>query len=373
MWVKIGNIRGTAGADGKKIEVKAASGFLLWRHAGGDWQKLISLDELKGKPGLDGKSIVDHFINNSGELVTTDSSGKIKNLGRIRGKPGKSVKGDPGRDGLNGIVGSGLPVGGAKDDLLVRNDTSLAGSALWKSANTVGLVPYTGATANVDLGAFDLTATNLSGALPESDLTFTDITTNNVTTLKHGFTPKLSGSADQFFNGEGNYVTPSGTAEAHVAQAFSSVSSVVVTHNFGAFPIVQVLDNSDGVQIPFSIIHSSINAFTVTFSSSRSGTVLATIGSPPLPRQIDIDADHLATTDDFTINVDTTSGDVDVTLYTISGNISGVLQIRKKVAANTLNIIADGTDKINSASTLVVTSQYEVNRLTVFSDEWGIT
>lgn len=47
-----------------------------------------------------------------------------------------------------------------------------------------------------------------SGAVAESAITFTDITTNNASTTKHGFLKKLSNAAGEFLNGLGNYVVP---------------------------------------------------------------------------------------------------------------------------------------------------------------------
>ena len=49
---------------------------------------------------------------------------------------------------------------------------------------------------------------NLTG-IPEGGLTLTDVTTNNVSTERHGFIPKLSNVSTQFFNGSGNYSVPS--------------------------------------------------------------------------------------------------------------------------------------------------------------------
>lgn len=48
------------------------------------------------------------------------------------------------------------------------------------------------------------------GTIDEDALALTDVTTNNATTLKHGFLKKLSGSSTQFMNGVGNWATPSG-------------------------------------------------------------------------------------------------------------------------------------------------------------------
>jgi hypothetical protein len=44
-------------------------------------------------------------------------------------------------------------------------------------------------------------------AVNDSDVTFTDITTGNASTTKHGFLKKLSNVATEFLNGAGNFVT----------------------------------------------------------------------------------------------------------------------------------------------------------------------
>ncbi len=45
----------------------------------------------------------------------------------------------------------------------------------------------------------------------ESDLSITDITTNNVTTSAHGFTPKLPNDATKYLDGTGAYTVPTGS------------------------------------------------------------------------------------------------------------------------------------------------------------------
>ena len=58
-------------------------------------------------------------------------------------------------------------------------------------------------------------ATSVSGSntgdqiISDATITTTDITTNNASTLKHGFLPKLSGNALQYLNGIGTYTDPS--------------------------------------------------------------------------------------------------------------------------------------------------------------------
>lgn len=59
---------------------------------------------------------------------------------------------------------------------------------------------------------------------------------------------------------------------------FIEAISVVVTHNKGMFPIIQVLDNLGEQFIPFIVKHNSKNVFTVTFDSSETGTILYIAG-----------------------------------------------------------------------------------------------
>lgn len=48
------------------------------------------------------------------------------------------------------------------------------------------------------------------GTVAESVITFTDITTNNSSTSKHGYLKKLSNSATEYMDGTGNWSTPAG-------------------------------------------------------------------------------------------------------------------------------------------------------------------
>jgi hypothetical protein len=51
------------------------------------------------------------------------------------------------------------------------------------------------------------------GAIVEADLSLSDNSTGNVSTSKHGFTPKLSNNAGQFLDGTGNWSAPSGSGD----------------------------------------------------------------------------------------------------------------------------------------------------------------
>jgi len=61
-----------------------------------------------------------------------------------------------------------------------------------------------------DLGASSDHASKIDNPHQTSDvnLKVTDVTDNNVSTLKHGLAPKLPNDDTKFLNGKGNYTTP---------------------------------------------------------------------------------------------------------------------------------------------------------------------
>lgn len=65
-------------------------------------------------------------------------------------------------------------------------------------------------------------------SIVEGDLGLTDITTNNATTLRHGFLPKLSGSTSQFLRGDGTFATPAGAGDVSSAVAVTLSGRLVV-------------------------------------------------------------------------------------------------------------------------------------------------
>jgi hypothetical protein len=62
----------------------------------------------------------------------------------------------------------------------------------------------------------------------------------------------------------------------YLATDFVAQTSITVTHSFGRYPIVQVLDNTKSVIIPLSIVHSTVNVFVVTLSIPTTGKIIAT-------------------------------------------------------------------------------------------------
>lgn len=56
-------------------------------------------------------------------------------------------------------------------------------------------------------------------------------------------------------------------------QAFTSQTTVTVTHNLGKRPAVTIIDSAND-ECEGDVVHTSINQLVVTFSASFSGTVI---------------------------------------------------------------------------------------------------
>jgi hypothetical protein len=72
------------------------------------------------------------------------------------------------------------------------------------------------------------------------------------------------------------WVNPS-SGGGYLKTDFTSQTSVNVVHNFGMYPNVQVIDDTGSVFIPLSIVHNTVNDFTVTFFLSTTGSIISTI------------------------------------------------------------------------------------------------
>jgi hypothetical protein len=153
----------------------------------------------------------------------------------------------------------------------------------------------------------------------ETNLFFNDVSTLNSSSTKHGFLPRLSDNNNQFLNGQGNWTTPSGTASnSYSLTSFTGQTSVNVLHNFGTYPIVQVFLDTGAVEIPYSITHNTVYDFTVLFTTSTNGSIIASVGSPQPQSLSTITNDYSILTSDRILYV--TSADKLLTLPTAIGN-----------------------------------------------------
>lgn len=93
------------------------------------------------------------------------------------------------------------------------------GSSPLTANGTLAVTPATGQTAHQVIGTCG-SATSFAPCplvagdiptIPETGLSFSDVTTNNVSTTKHGFAPKAPNDATKYLDGTGAYSVPPGT------------------------------------------------------------------------------------------------------------------------------------------------------------------
>jgi hypothetical protein len=154
----------------------------------------------------------------------------------------------------------------------------------------------------------------------EDNIFLNDVITLNSSSTQHGFLPRLSNNNAQYLNGQGSWAVPSaGTTNDYSLTTFNNQTSVNVLHNFSSYPLVQVLTNAGVEFIPYSITHNTVNDFTVTFTGSTSGSIIATIGSPQPQAITTVSNDYTVLTTDRIIE-ESASGKT-ITLPSVSGNI----------------------------------------------------
>jgi hypothetical protein len=197
---------------------------------------------LKGNPptlfGLNKlDSIPVYYYRNHWVEITTSTTGGLAIGSHISG--GTANRGLYQNSSNNLAESSGFSYDGTT--FTASNIAIADGGALGIGTGTGTII----GTASSKIGFFGLTAAtqptgnivNALGALgivkfptiPESQLTFSDITTNNSSTLMHGFLPKLSGTATQYLGGDGNWTTPAGTtysADGTTLQTSGTVFSI---------------------------------------------------------------------------------------------------------------------------------------------------
>lgn len=203
----------------------------------------------------------------------------------------------------------------------------------------------------------------------ESDILLSSgAATNDATATTHGFLPTLSDDAGQWLDGKGNWTTPAGTTNAYTTQAFNATGAVVVLHNFGAYPVVQVLDNSKAVLVPKTITNDSVNQVTITFDANETGTVLLTLGSPQAQAVKTITNDYTVLTTDRILHV-TAAGKI-ITMMPISGT-TGKEFIIDNASTGEITLDGDGTELIEGEQTQILPSDSAIHIYSNGSD-WRI-
>jgi hypothetical protein len=96
------------------------------------------------------------------------------------------------------------------------------GAADVKIGTAIQLVPATPSDATKFLNG---AATPAFALVKDSDLSTSDITTNNVSTTKHGFAPKVPNDATKFLDGTGAYSVPPGTGVGTVTHTAGALTA----------------------------------------------------------------------------------------------------------------------------------------------------
>jgi len=145
------------------------------------------------------------------------------------------------------------------------------GSGLTFIAGTLASTDVGGTVTDVAALTLGTTGTDLSSTVANG--TTTPVITLQVPTASAANRGALSSTDWTTFNNK-----QAALSSMYVAQAFTAQTTIVVTHNFGKYPVVNVIDNTGAVVVPLTITHSSLNAFTVTFSAATTGSIIAVIG-----------------------------------------------------------------------------------------------
>jgi hypothetical protein len=148
-----------------------------------------------------------------------------------------------------------------------------------------------------------------------------------------------------------------------VTTPFTNQTSVTVNHNFGGYPAVQVIDDNGAVLIPLTIVHASVNAFTVTFAISTSGNIVCTIGGVS-SAVVTKSSDYTIVANDNLINV---LAACTITLPLTSG-LQGKKYYIKHIANNGDAVIVNttGSKTIDGDSTKTLVVKYSC--MLVFTD-----
>lgn len=133
---------------------------------------------------------------------------------------------------------------------------------------------------------------------------------------------------------------------------FVSETTVVCQHNFGRFPLVQVLDEQRRQLIPLGVTHVSVNEFQVTFTAARSGVVVATLGAPGAAATYrEVDADTTLAVEDYRLVVSGAAGTVTVTMPAAAGLQGKDFRIKN---AGAFDVVIAAADNIEGAATFTL-------------------
>lgn len=135
----------------------------------------------------------------------------------------------------------------------VTANVTMSGDGTMSNAGALAISDDSHAHTSTTLPA---TVSYLGTAIDETEMSFTDITTLNSNTTRHGFLPKLSGTSTEFVNGAGAWATPAG----------SGMQYTDTRHKVGSF--TRDLSTASGTQ---AVTGVGFAPKVVKFESGRDG------------------------------------------------------------------------------------------------------
>jgi len=148
-----------------------------------------------------------------------------------------------------------------------------------------------------------------------------------------------------------------------------NISCKLVTHNFNAYPAVQVIDAAGLVMLPLTITHSSPNAFVVTFSELTSGNIVCTIGG--------VNTSVASKTADYTVtatdNMIICNGSITITLISptaLAGKDYTI--INESTTGSRVKVIGIGGELISGQSFQLVPGGYSAMTVRTDGTSWFI-
>jgi len=120
---------------------------------------------------------------------------------------------------------------------------------------------------------------------------------------------------------------PSSEPYSYTSQSFTGSTSIIVNHNFGVYPVVNVYDENGYLVEPYSVRSTNSQTTTVvTFTEASSGVVSITCGSPSTSSPYILVANNY-TLQDTDETVEAFIGNIIITLPTAVGNLGKKFRI----------------------------------------------
>ena len=201
------------------------------------------------------------------------------------------------------------------------------------------------------------------GSISEGNITLSDVTTLNASTGSHGFLPRLVGSSLQFLNSQGNWTVPftgsaGGVPNGYLLVVVTGSTTKNVVHNFGTYPVVQLVNAVGLVTSSTSITHNSANDFTVVWGITFSGSIVASVGSPPAQSIINVNANYSASFNDRIIQVSAANS---IIALPTAVNFTGREYIIDNASSGSITLVASGSQTINGQSTQTIATNNAIN------------